>query len=210
LGRASETTKNGATKEDPNLSKTQEILDTLIENPVIAAVRSADKLDSVIASSVKVVFTLFGGIGELEDQCKRLNDAGKLVFLHIDLIDGLRPDAVGIKYVVERMKPAGIITTKGSCIKIGHELGVFTIQRVFMLDSSALRSGIQNVNSCKPDLVEILPGVCERALLMAKNHMTTPFIAGGFIESKEDVISALRVGAVAVSTSCESLWEEID
>ncbi|MGI6193214.1 MAG: glycerol-3-phosphate responsive antiterminator [Christensenellales bacterium] len=192
------------------MSKTQEILDTLIENPVIAAVRSPDKLDSVIASSVKVVFTLFGGIGELEEQCKRLNDAGKLVFLHIDLIDGLRPDAVGIKYVVERMKPAGIITTKGSCIKIGHELGVFTIQRVFMLDSSALKSGIQNVTSCKPDLVEILPGVCERALLMAKINMATPFIAGGFIESKEDIIAALRVGAVAVSTSCEALWGEID
>ncbi len=98
--------------------------------------------------------------------------------MHIDLIDGLRPDAAGVRYVTERMKPAGIITTKGSCIRIAHELGVFTIQRVFMLDSSALRSGIQNVSSCKPDLVEILPGVCERALLMAKNNMNTPFIAG--------------------------------
>lgn len=188
----------------------QEILDTLIENPVIAAVRSPDRLDSVIASSVKVVFTLFGGIGELEAQCKRLNDAGKLVFLHIDLIDGLKPDAVGIKYVVENMKPAGIITTKGSCIKIGHELGVFTIQRVFMLDSSALKSGIQNVASCKPNLVEILPGVCEKALLMARTHMDIPFIAGGFIETKEDVINALKTGAVAVSTSCEALWGELD
>jgi glycerol uptake operon antiterminator len=185
-------------------------LDTLIENPVIAAVRSADKLDSVIASSVKVVFTLFGGIGELEEQCKRLNEAGKLVFLHIDLIDGLRPDSAGVRYVTERMKPAGIITTKGSCIRIAHELGVFTIQRVFMLDSSALKSGIQNVSSCKPDLVEILPGVCERALFMAKNNMNTPFIAGGFIESKEDIITALRAGAGAVSTSCEALWGEID
>ncbi len=62
------------------MSKTQEILDTLIENPVIAAVRSADKLDNVIASSVKIVFTLFGGIGELEEQCKRLNDAGSSCF----------------------------------------------------------------------------------------------------------------------------------
>ncbi len=192
------------------MSNTQGILDILIENPVVAALRSADKIDRVISTNIKVVFLLFGNIGELEEQCKRLNDAGKLVFLHVDLIDGLRPDSVGIRYVTERMKPAGIITTKGSCVRIAHELGVFSIQRVFMLDSTALKSGIQNVASCKPDLVEILPGVCEKALILAKNNMATPFIAGGFIESKEDIIMALRTGAVAVSTSYEELWSETD
>lgn len=188
------------------MSNTQEILDTLIENPIIAAVRSEDNLERVIQSETKVVFMLFGNIGELEEQCRLLNEAGKLIFLHIDLIDGLRPDAVGMKYIAERMKPAGIITTKGSCVRIAHDLGMFAIQRVFMLDSSALKSGIQNVSSCRPNLVEILPGVCEKALTMARDHMGTPFIAGGFIESKEEIISALRSGAVAVSTSSEDLW----
>lgn len=185
----------------------QDLLDILIENPIIAAVRDKDALERVVTSNVKVVFLLFGNIGDLEEQCARLRSAGKTIFLHVDLIDGLRPDAVGVRYIAEKMRPAGIITTKGSCVRMAHEAGMFAIQRVFLLDTSALRSGVQNVSSCKPDLAEILPGVCDRALCLAKGQMPVPLIAGGLIYNKEDVITALRTGVIAVSTSSEELWD---
>ena len=185
----------------------QELLDILIENPIIAAVRDKDSLERVMTSNAKVVFLLFGNIGDLEEQCARLRSAGKTIFLHVDLIDGLRPDAVGVRYIAEKMRPAGIITTKGSCVRMAHEAGMFAIQRVFLLDTSALRSGVQNVSSCKPDLAEILPGVCDRALCLAKGQMPVPLIAGGLIYNKEDVITALRTGVIAVSTSSEELWD---
>lgn len=184
----------------------QELLDVMVENPVFAAVRSQDMIQKAIQSDVKIVFMLYGSIGELERQCKELNDAGKLCFLHVDLIDGLRPDAVGIRYIAERMKPTGIITTKGACVRMAHDVGMFAIQRVFLLDSAALKSGVQNILSCKPDLVEILPGVSEKALAIAKSQVDVPLIAGGLIHTKDDVIMALRSGAVAVSTSTPELW----
>lgn len=188
----------------------QDLVDILIENPIIAAVRDKDALERVLKSNAKVAFLLFGNIGELEEQCARLRAAGKIVFLHVDLIDGLRPDAVGVRYIAEKMQPTGIITTKGSCVRMAHEAGMFAIQRVFLLDTSALRSGVQNVSSCKPDLAEILPGVCDKALHLAKEQMPAPLIAGGLIYTKEDVITALRSGVIAVSTSSEELWNMED
>jgi len=175
-------------------------------NPVIAAVRDGDMLDRSLDSASKVVFMLFGSIGELEHQCEKLYNAGKVFFLHVDLIDGLRPDPVGVRYIASTMKPTGIITTKGACVRMAHDSGLFAIQRVFMLDSSALRSGVQNVLSCRPDLVEILPGVSEKVLSIAKQQFTLPLIAGGLINTKMDVFSALNAGVIAVSTSCEPLW----
>lgn len=188
------------------IKNVHELVDILIENPVIAAVRDGEMLERVLDSDVKVVFTLFGSIGELERQCARLRAAGKIIFLHVDLIDGLRPDAVGVRYIASKMQPVGIITTKSSCVRMAHEAGLFAIQRVFILDSSALRSGVQNIESCHPDLVEILPGVSDKLLRLAKDHISLSLIAGGLILSKEDVIDALKAGVIAVSTSCEPLW----
>ena len=186
----------------------QELLDLMVENPVFAAVRSKDMIPRAANSDVKIVFMLYGAIGELEAQCRALHEAGKLCFLHVDLIDGLRPDAVGIRYIAERIRPAGIITTKGACVRMAHDVGLFAIQRVFLLDSAALKTGVQNILSCKPDLVEILPGVADKALALAKSQVNVPLIAGGLIYTKEDVIAALRSGAVAVSTSTPELWED--
>ena len=184
----------------------QKLIDVLVENPIIAAVRDEKMLQRAILANPKVVFMLFGNIGDLQQQCRELRSAGKMVFLHVDLIDGLRPDNVGLRYIAEKMNPDGIITPKGACVRMAHEVGLYAIQRVFMLDSSALRSGVQNVQSCKPDLVEILPGVSPKALELSKRDMPVPIIAGGLIFEKEDVFSALNAGAIAVSSSHEAIW----
>ena len=188
------------------IKNVHELVDVLIENPIVAAARDSSMLERAVDCDVKVIFMLFGSIGVLERQCERLHDAGKIFFLHVDLIDGLRPDTVGVHYIASKMKPAGIITTKGACVRMAHDAGLFAIQRIFLLDSSALRSGVQNVMSCRPDLVEILPGVSDKALSLAREQISLPLIAGGLINDKEDVITALGAGVIAVSTSCEALW----
>ena len=39
-----------------------------------------------------------------------------------------------------------------------------------------------------------------------KKQLNVPVIAGGLIADKEDVIQALDAGAVAISTTNESVW----
>ena len=59
-------------------------------------------------------------------------------------------------------------------------------------------------HSC-PDLMEIMPGVIGKIIKRFANGKV-PLIAGGLVETKEDVTSALKLGAFAVSTGKEDLW----
>ena len=38
-------------------------------------------------------------------------------------------------------------------------------------------------------------------------ELPRPLIASGLLADKEDVVSALSAGALAISTTCQSVWE---
>ena len=50
----------------------------------------------------------------------------------------------------------------------------------------------------------LMPNVIKK--LSQKTHI--PIITGGLIKEKEDVINAIKAGALSVSTTETSLWEE--
>ena len=185
----------------------QQLLDAVMASPVIAAVRDSRHLELALASPASIVFLLAGSIGSLAETCRSLRQAGKFFFLHIDLIEGLRPDQQGLRFVAETCQPTGIITTRPACVKWAQSLGLRTVQRLFMLDSTALLEGARHIEACQPDLVEIMPGVSEKAIRLAGRHFGRPLIAGGLIDSREEVFTALGAGALAVSTSQPELWQ---
>ena len=189
------------------MMKQQDLIDEFIRNPVIAAVRDSRQLEQAITSKAKTVFLLSGSINNLAEACATIRLNRRLCFLHADLIEGLRPDQQGLRYIAEHLRPDGIITTKPSCVKWAQALGLSTVQRIFMLDSTAVQDGLRNIQACQPDLVEIMPGVSEKVIRLACEHFRRPLIAGGLISTPEDVRTALAAGALAVSTSEAELWE---
>jgi glycerol uptake operon antiterminator len=184
----------------------QQLIDEIIANPVIAAVRSNEQLALALKSPVRTIFLLSGSINTLADDCRRVRQSGRLSFLHIDLVEGLRPDKQGLQFVARQIRPDGVITTKPACIKWAQEQNLATVQRIFLLDSSALRDGARQAAACRPDLVEVLPGVAEKAIRLAVAAFARPLIAGGLISTREEVIAALAAGALAVSTGQSTLW----
>lgn len=185
----------------------QKLIDEFITNPVIAAVRDDLQMQRALLTCTGTVFLLSGSINTLAASCSAIRAAGRLCFLHVDLIDGLRPDQQGIRFVADVLRPTGIITTKPACVKWAQSAGLSTVQRIFMLDSSAVADGLRNIQSCNPDLVEIMPGVSDKAIRLACEHFNRPLIAGGLISTADEVKAALAAGALAVSTSVPELWE---
>lgn len=185
----------------------QQLIDEMVSNPIIAAVRDDRLIEQALASKAGTVFLLSGTINNLSTACRAIIQAGRLCFLHIDLIEGLRPDQQGLRFIAEQLRPTGIITTKPACIKWAQNLGLSTVQRIFMLDHAALQDGLRNIQACQPDLVEIMPGVSEKAIRLACEYFKRPLIAGGLVSTAEDVRLALGAGALAVSTSEAALWE---
>jgi len=181
---------------------------TVQSHYVIAALRTPAKILQALNSPVHTVFLLAGNICELPGQCLQLRNAGKMVFIHLDMLDGLKGDASGLKFLQKFCSPNGVISTKAQVLKMARELGLFTILRVFGLDSQAMRTGREHVLLAKPDFVEVLPGVATKVITMAKQDYKVPIIAGGLIETREDISQAFAAGANAVSTSNQMLWEQ--
>jgi len=179
----------------------------LIKNQIIAAVRDTRVLPQVYKSTVGFVFLLCGEIGELEEQCALLHQAGKKVFLHLDLLDGLKSDSSGIRFLSRNCHPEGIISTKVQCLKLAKEAGMMTILRCFAIDTLALKTGARHAHTAKPDFVEVLPGLSTKIIRLAVAHFDVPVIAGGLLNDPEDVKAALQAGATAVSTSAIQLWK---
>ncbi len=178
----------------------------LQRNPVVAAVSDLSRLGAVIRSPSEVVFLLRGSILTLPEAVQEVQAAGKAVFLHLDLIEGFSRDSVALEYIKQEIRPEGVITTRANLVKQAAAAGLEAVQRVFMLDSLSLETAIKSLKATRPHAVELLPGIVPRVVERVGRETRLPVIAGGLIESKEDVIAALKAGALGISTTKEDLW----
>lgn len=158
--------------------------------PVIAAVKDDQALEASLRSPCQIIFVLYGDICNVGQIVSRIKEEGRVAMVHLDLITGLD----------------GIISTKTTQIRYAKEKGVYAIHRFFALDSRSLENIYKQSMAGGPDCIEILPGLMPRVIERAVKVQKLPVIAGGMIESKEDVMMALKAGAAAVSTTRQELW----
>ena len=181
----------------------QEIKDCFERSPVIAAVQN-NALQKALKSPVEIIFNLRVSLLEIENAINKVHLAGKKIFIHIDLADGIGKDKTGVEYLA-KMGVDGIISTRPQLIRYAHEIGLITVQRFFALDSKGVDGIGDMLETAKPDLIEIMPGIASKVI----NRFVTygiPIIAGGLIETKQEVTEALKNGAEAISTGKEELW----
>jgi glycerol uptake operon antiterminator len=181
--------------------------EVFIDNPIIAAARDEAGLQKAIDSDCAIVFLLYGNIITIPELCQRLKAAEKIVFIHIDLIEGLKGDPSSIEYIKKYVNPDGIISTKSANIKYARHQGLLTIQRIFIIDSHSLITGIKGINDTCPSAVEVMPGIAGKIIKQLQENVKIPIIAGGLISSKEDIMEGLASGAVAISTTRDELWQ---
>ena len=67
------------------------------------------------------------------------------------MMSGLSKDQAAVELLQMEMKPTGILTTKPNLVQKARSLGLITIQRLFMLDSLSIQTGIKMVNLNRPD-----------------------------------------------------------
>lgn len=185
----------------------QRFYDAIEASPVIAAIKNLEGLEKCLQlEDIKVVFILFGDICNISEIIEKAKKANKIIMVHIDLIPGLESKEISVDYIKKYTLADGIISTKPSMIKRGKELSLFTILRMFVLDSMTLDNIKKNQISAEPDFIEILPGTMPKTIKKICKEIHTPIIAGGLISDKEDVVMALSAGAISVSTTSYDVW----
>ena len=172
----------------------------------IAAVKTAAEFEEALRTDINIIFMLAPNILTLHKDIKKGHDADKKIFIHIDLAEGIGKDKAGIEFV-KKMGIDGIISTRTNVIKIAHELGIFTVQRFFTVDSHSIDTTLEALKASRADMIEIMPGIAVKAIAMLKKKTDTPIIAGGLIDSEAEALNAVEHGAFAISTSNKELWK---
>ena len=182
------------------------IKDALERTPVIAATYRSG-WQAAVGSDAEVLFMQGANILSIERDIGLAKENGKFVFVHMDLAEGIGKDRAAMEWL-KGLKTDGIITTRTQLVKAAEEIGLLSVQRFFVLDSKGMRSIAETIETARPDFIEIMPGVIPKALKLFTG-VDIPVIAGGLIETKQEVTAALSSGALAVSTGKRELWNEI-
>ena len=179
----------------------------LERNPVIPAVKDSITLEKALCSSNEIVFIIMSNIINIKDYCEKLKLKGKKVYIHIDMIDGLNSTNNGIDYIVNSVKPEGILTTKSNVVAHAYKNNINVIQRFFILDSLSYEKALQNIKENKIVAAEIMPGLMPKIIKKISSQTNVPIITGGLIKEKEEIINVINAGALSVSTTEVELWD---
>ena len=172
---------------------------------IIAAVKSVETLKKMIDTTADTVFYITPNIDCLNTVAELSHKSGKTVYIHMDMTEGLGKDRYGVGYV-KQCGIDGIISTRSNIIKFAREAGLKTVQRFFIIDALSVHSTADTVKSAKPDMIEVMPGCAPKIIEKLKPLVNVPIIAGGLIETDDEVEAAFSAGAYAISTSRETLW----
>ncbi|MCQ2455480.1 MAG: glycerol-3-phosphate responsive antiterminator [Clostridia bacterium] len=181
----------------------KKIYEILTDSPIVSAVKN-DMFFKALDSPCKVIFLLNANILSVPEQIEKAHQKDKKVFVHIDLAEGIGKDSAGIEFL-SKCGADGIISTKTGLIRAAKDKNLPTVQRIFALDSQGILSVVESVKNANPEFIEVMPGIAFK-IIKRLSSMKIPIIAGGLIDTKSEVFSALDSGAVAVSTGNNDLW----
>lgn len=181
-------------------------IDLLELSPVIAAVKDDAGLKRCFDSECQVAFILYGNVCNISEIVEQIKAHGKTAFVHADLTGGLSSKEIAVDFIKQNTKADGIISTKPMLTKRAIELGLYGVQRTFIIDSLAMATMKKQIDAYRPDMIEVMPGIMPKVLREIRSYTKIPIIAGGLISDKKDILSAFDSGADAISTTKEELW----
>lgn len=184
------------------------LLSAFERNPIIAAAKDEEQLRRALESDCEIIFLLCGTICNIADYVQAVHDAGKLAFVHLDLVHGLSGKDVAVDFVKLQAHADGVISTKPTLLRHAKHLGLITVLRIFLVDSMSLNNLDKQVEASGAAVVEVMPGLMPKVIQQVCRQVRVPVITGGLIGEKEDIFAALSAGAMCVSTTKEELWRD--
>lgn len=174
---------------------------------MIASITRDEQISAALESGVSRVNLMTGHIGSLKEIIRKLHDAGKKVFVHVEMVQGLGRDKHAIGYLAETFQADGIVTTKSNAVAAAKQAGIKSIQRIFAIDTAAVQTAVRMIQSNQPDEVELMPGLMPRIIRELKQTIRQPLIVGGLIRYETEIREALESGADYISCGDPSFWD---
>jgi len=173
---------------------------------VIPAVRNFKELERALLSPSDVIFLLEGEIIHLKNIVERVKQFKKEIFIHLELIKGLKEDEASIHFLAKWIGIDGILSTRSSSLLLAKKYGLTTIQRGFLIDSQSIKTILNIASKANPDYIELLPCFAYSKVADIRKQTDADIILGGFIDDKKQLEIIFEAGAIAASTSSSHLW----
>jgi glycerol uptake operon antiterminator len=179
----------------------------LDQSRIIPAVRAPELLSKATAASSKIVYLLCGTPENIGEMAGQVSACGKVPIVNLDLVSGFARDAAAIEFMSHR-GIRGIISTHQVPLRAARGLGLFAIQRTFLLDSAALQSSLRSIEQTRLDAIEVLPAIVAPYLVRELNreHSKLPIIAGGLVQSLRQIQDLIDQGVNSVSVGNPDYW----
>ncbi|MBA7803963.1 glycerol-3-phosphate responsive antiterminator [Citrobacter sp. C348] len=178
----------------------------LARQPVIMAIYGIEQLKTALSSKAEVCIIANIDLIKLHPVIELLSKAGKYVIVNIDSCNGLSQDKGGIDYVAET-GAMGLLSTRLQTVQRAKKCGLVTMQKIFVTDRSTWLRSLKAVEQSEPDYVQLMPAQMLPLLSQADRNVLPPIVASGFVCNEEHAQTALRHGAIAVSSSDSALWD---
>lgn len=157
------------------------------------------------ASGVGALFLRHCSLFEISSLLERARQHGLAIYVSVDHIDGVHPDAAGLRYLAEQLRVTGIISNHPRILAQGKDAGLETVQRIFAVDSTGLEMAIDSVDRHYIDVLDITPALVVPHVIPV-TPLPLPFIASGLIYTTKQVQAVLKCGALGVAVSRPELW----
>jgi glycerol uptake operon antiterminator len=177
------------------------------ETPIIPAIRKPDLVELAIASRSRLIYLLTGDPDTIEPMIQKITAAGKVPIVNLDLLNGFSRDKYAVNYL-KRVGAGGIISTHLDPLRHALAIGLYGIQRTFLLDSGAMDTISNQLRNTPVHALEILPALVAPKMLERVRSINAdlPVVGGGLISNMKEVEALLEQGLSAVSTSHPEMW----
>jgi glycerol uptake operon antiterminator len=177
------------------------------EAPIIPAIRRRESVDQAVASRGKLVYLLTGDPENVELMIEQILAAGKIPIVNLDLLNGFSRDRFAVNYL-KKVGARGIISTHLDPLRHALSIGLYGIQRTFLLDSGAMETITNQLKNSPVHALEILPALVAPKILdrVRSLGLDLPVVGGGLIETMKEVEGLLQQGISAISTSNPQMW----
>src|SRR5580658_9254347 len=177
------------------------------ETPIIPAIRKPEMVELAIASRSRLIYLLTGDPENVEQMIQKITAAGKVPIVNLDLLNGFSRDRYAVNYL-KRVGAGGIISTHLDPLRHALAIGLYGIQRTFLLDSGAMDTISNQLRNTPVHALEILPAMVAPKMLERVRAISAdlPVVGGGLISNMKEVEALLEQGLSAVSTSNPVMW----
>lgn len=191
------------------IQTSRSLLSPLTQRKVIPVVENRTQLVQILdAKHISAVLLRYCNLFELTSLLKEAHRRNLATYINIDHIDGINPDAAGLRFIAEQLAITGIISTHARILSLSKSFGLETIQRIFAIDSTGLEMALETVDSQSVDLLEISPALVIPYIMQSlPAPLPLPFIGSGLISTPQQVRTILLAGALGVAVARPELWQ---